>query len=83
MLQGEADWRHIISKLTSVGCLDYVFDLAEIVEGNFSATEFVDLIISAFKEAISTRNFSFAFKLYQKYNLILKLNQIEVTPFLV
>ena len=54
-----------------------------ILEGKLAQSDFVELIISAFKESVRTLNLLIAFKLYDKYNLLLELNQIEVTPFLV
>ena len=63
--------------------MDYVFDLAKSLEGKFSEDDFVDLIISAFKEAIRTLNFLVVFKMYHFYNLILETHQEEVTPFMI
>ena len=62
--------------------LDYVFDMALGMKKDF-CNYFLELVISAFKEAVTSLQFFIASKLLQEYDLLFELNQFEITPFLV
>ena len=75
------------NKLTSIGALDYVFDVIryfidrkELYQSSGNCSE---LIIEGFKEALESNQFKIAIKLMHDYEYILQINQSKVSQSLV
>mmetsp|Transcript_26723 Transcript_26723/g.35769 ORF Transcript_26723/g.35769 Transcript_26723/m.35769 type:complete len:91 (+) Transcript_26723:127-399(+) len=78
-----ADYHRCFQKLSGIGKLDYIYDLCQILSSKLKSDGVINLIVEAFKEAVSSLQFTIAMGLYDRFDILLETNHIELTPFLI